>query len=61
MKVTIYWRKAATTDIQKKIREKFNIPNYLTINGETLCEISDSDFESLKNIESQGFIQIRIK
>lgn len=61
MKVTIYWRKAAKTDIQKEIREKFNIPNYLTINGETPCEISDSDFESLKKIESQGFIQLRIK
>lgn len=66
MKVTIYWntRHLDPKDvpkIKKKIRDRFNIPNYTTVNGETLCEIQDEDMELLRETEKRGFIQIRNK
>lgn len=66
MKVTIYWntRHLNPTDaprIKKKIRERFNIPNYTTVNGETPCEIKDEDMELLRETEKRGYIQIRNK
>ena len=66
MKVTIYWdfRNVYLKDIpriKKKIRDKFNIPDYTTVNGETPCNIRDEDMELLRECENRGFIQIRIK
>nr|DAN43075.1 MAG TPA: hypothetical protein [Caudoviricetes sp.] len=66
MKVTIYWdfRNVDLKDIpriKKKIRDKFNIPDYTTVNGETPCNIRDEDMELLRECENRGFIQIRIK
>lgn len=66
MKVTIYWntRHLDPKDalrIKKKIRDKFNIPDYTTVNGETPCEIRDEDMELLRETESRGYIQIRNK
>jgi hypothetical protein len=61
MKVTIYWERETKPIIRKRIREKFNIPDYLSINGETPCEIKDSDMELLKETARRGFIQIRSK
>ena len=60
MKKTIYW---TTTDreVIKRIRERFNIPNYTSINGETPCEVSDSDLPMLLEVEKRGFIQLRKK
>lgn len=66
MEVTIYWNTKHLDPkdalrIKKKIREKFNIPNYTTVNGETPCEIRDEDMELLRETEKRGFIQIRNK
>lgn len=66
MKVTIYWntRHLDPKDvlkIKKKIRDRFSIPNYTTVNGETPCEIRDEDMELLRETEKRGFIQIRNK
>lgn len=66
MKVTIYWdlRNVDLKDIpriKKKIREKFNIPEYTTVNGETSCSIKDEDMELLRETERRGYIQIRNK
>lgn len=66
MKVTIYWntRHLDPKDvlkIKKKIRDRFSIPNYTTVNGETPCEIRDEDMELLRETESRGYIQIRNK
>ena len=60
MKVTIYW---ITKDAEKikRIRDKFNIPSYTSINGETPCEIKDEDLPLLRECERRGFIQIRNK
>ena len=60
MKLTIYW---TTKDAEKikRIRDKFNIPSYTSINGETPCEIKDKDLPLLRECETRGFIQIRNK
>lgn len=58
MKVTIYWATKHPETILR-IREKFNIPSYRTVNGETDCEIKDEDIELLRETEKRGFIQIR--
>lgn len=66
MKVTIYWNtrhlpREKALEIKEKIKAKFGIPDYTTINGETPCEIRDEDMEILKECERRGFIQIRKK
>lgn len=66
MKVTIYWKTKHLNPkdvprIKKKIRDKFNIPDYTTVNGETTCEVRDEDLELLRETEKRGFIQIRNK
>lgn len=66
MKVTIYWNTRHldpkdVLEIKKKIRDRFNIPNYTTVNGETPCEIQDEDMELLRECEKRGFIQLRNK
>lgn len=66
MRVTIYWdarhlSKEKSLETKNKIKERFNIPNYTSINGETPCEIKDEDLELLRECERRGFIQIRNK
>lgn len=64
MKTFIYWNTnhpKFTLELKKKIRERFNIPNYTTLNGETSCEIKDEDMELLRETERKGYIQIRNK
>ncbi|MDD3038862.1 hypothetical protein [Bacteroides sp.] len=60
MKVTIYW---VTKDeaIIKRIREKFGIDDYTSVNGETPAEIKDDDIALLRETEKRGFIQLRFK
>lgn len=66
MKVTIYWNTKHlnpedVSKIKEKIRNKFNIPDYTTVNRETPCDICDEDMELLRETERRGFIQIRNK
>lgn len=61
MKVTIYWKKKCTPAAKGKIRVRFGIPQYTTINGETPCEIKDEDLELLRQVEKKGFIELRNK
>ena len=60
MKVTIYW---VTKDSDKiaRIRERFGIGTYRSVNGETPAEIREEDMELLRETERRGFIQIRNK
>lgn len=60
MKLTIYW-KTKDTECRKLIRERFNLPLYMTVNGETVAEIREEDLELLRKTEKKGFIQIRHK
>ena len=60
MKVVIYW---VTKDPDKivRIRERFGIGTYRSVNGETPAEIREEDMELLRETERRGFIQIRNK
>lgn len=60
MKVTIYWA-TRKPDIIKRIRERFRLPTYISVNYETECEIRDEDLSLLHETERRGFIQIRNK
>lgn len=65
-KVTIYWntrhiKHEDIPEVKRRIRERFNIPNYTTVNGETDFYISDTDMELLRETEKRGFIMIRNK
>lgn len=59
MKVTIYWdtKHLDPKDaprIIKKIRDRFNIPDYTTVNGETPCNIKDEDMGASQGNRTQG-------
>ena len=58
--VVIYW---VTKDPDKivRIRERFGIGTYRSVNGETPAEIREEDMELLRETERRGFIQIRNK
>ena len=60
MKVSVYWVTKDRTFIEK-IREKFNIPHYTLVSGETNADISEEDMPLLQECERRGFIQIRKK
>lgn len=60
MNVTICWRTKSQAKMEK-IRLRFGISNYMSINRETPCEIRDEDMELLRECEKRGFIQIRNK
>lgn len=60
MKVTIYWA-TADRDAIDKIRKRFGIPRYTSINGETEACIREEDMPLLLECEKRKFIQIRNK
>lgn len=60
MKLTIYWV-TRLPDIVRRIRDKFNIPPYVSVNYETECEIRNEDLPLLQETARRGFIQIRNK
>lgn len=60
MKVVIYWRTANKETI-RRIREKFGIPYYTSVNGETFADISESDMPLLLRCEQLGYVQLRAK
>ena len=66
MEVAIYWNTGhldlkEVPEIKRRIRERFNIPDYTTVNGETLADIREEDMELLLETEKRGFIRIRHK
>lgn len=60
MKVSVYWITKDRVFIEK-IREKFGIPRYTSVNGETSAEISEEQVPLLRECERRGYIQIREK
>ena len=59
MKVTIFWQ-SKDDNINKRIREKFGIPKYITLNWTTPnVEIKDEDMPLLLETEKRGFIRVR--
>ncbi|WP_229127356.1 hypothetical protein [Bacteroides congonensis] len=60
MNITICWVTKDRESIEK-IRKKFGISSYMSVNRETPCNIKEEDMELLKETEKRGFIQIRNK
>ncbi len=61
MKVTIYWENKSTPVIRKRISDRFGIPHYMSVNGETQAEISEEDMLDLMELVKRGFINLRNK
>lgn len=61
MKVTIYWENKSTPVIRKRIRDRFGIPHYMSVNGETQAEIREEDVPVLMELVEKGFIKLRNK
>lgn len=60
MNITICWI-TRNQEYIDKIRLKFGISDYMSINHETPCEIDEEDLPLLRECEKLGFIQIRNK
>lgn len=60
MNITICWVTKDRESIEK-IRKKFGISSYMSVNRETPCDIKEKDMELLRETEKRGFIQIRNK
>ena len=58
MKVKVYWITKNPATI-KKIRDKFSLPYYTTISGETVGEVKEELMDLLKECEKKGFLKIR--
>ena len=54
----IRWKRKSTPDHIRRIMDKFNIPNQMTVNRVTPVEIKENDMEQLREVEKRGFIQI---
>ena len=54
----IRWKRKSTPEHIRRIMEKFNIPNQMTVNRVTLFEVKEKDVEQLREVEKRGFIQI---
>lgn len=64
MKV-IYWTHKVKNnpDVEKRIRDRFHLGTYKSVNGETpvIKELSTEEWSLLKEVEHKGYIQIREK
>lgn len=60
MKVTIYW-KTKDSGIIHRIRQRYNISQGMTVNGETDVEVNELQLEELREVERRGYIKLRFK
>lgn len=60
MKVTIYW---VTNDwrLIRRIREKYRLPQYMTLNGITEAEIDENTLDQLKKGEPEFLVVRKIE
>ena len=61
MVVTIYWENKSTPAYRKRIRDRFGIPHYMSVNGETQAEISEENMSDLIELVKRDFISLRNK
>lgn len=61
--IVIYWQLKTRQETERKIRERFGLGTYKSVNGETpiFRKLSDEELELLKQVEQKGYITIRIK
>lgn len=55
--ITIYWR--CNVMEKRAMIERFSIPVYTTINGETPFEVDEDLLDDLRRYERNGLIEIR--
>ena len=60
MKVTIYWT-TKDSGIIDRIRQRYNISQGMTVNGETDVEVNEQQLDELREVEKRGFIKLRFK
>lgn len=60
MKVTIYWI-TKNSGLIHRIRQRYNISQGISINGETDIEINEQQLKELKEVEKLGYIKLRFK
>lgn len=60
MKVTIYWN-TKDSSIIHRIRQRYNISQGMSINGETDIEVNELQLEELREVERRGYIKLRFK
>ena len=60
MKVTVYWV-TNNYDLIHRIQAKFGLPRYMTLNGETECEITEKTLTELRKGEPEYLIIRRIE
>ena len=53
MVVTIYWENKSTPVIRKRIRDRFGIPHYISVNEENMSDLIE--------LVKRGFISLRNK
>lgn len=60
MKVTIYWN-TKDSGIIHRIRQRYDISQGMTVNGETDVEVNEQQLDELREVEKRGFIKLRFK
>lgn len=60
VKLTVYWL-TKDKEAMAKIRERFGIPEGVSVNGETNAEIREDMMPLLEETAKRGFLQIRYK
>ena len=59
MKVVIYWQKKSTAYHRRRIRDRFRLPEGMTINGP--ADVRPEDMKELQTLEEMGYIKLRNK
>lgn len=60
MKITIYWT-TKDSGIIHRIRQRYDISQGMTVNGETDVEVNELQLEELREVERRGYIKLRFK
>lgn len=60
MKITIYWV-TRDWDLIRRLREKYKIPQYTTVNGLTITEVSEETLANLRKGEPEYLIIRKIE
>ena len=61
MKVVIYWQKKSTAHHRLRIRDRFRLPEGMTINGERPADVNPKNMKEPQNLEEMGYIKLRNK
>lgn len=58
--ITIYWVTKSSSLIHR-IRQRYNIVEGMTVNGENTVSVDESQLKELKEVEKLGYIKLRTK